>query len=435
MNRKGSRVRWYGALGLLPALFGCEGDDISVGTESRAINSSLCYGSSTDCSSTPASVSVQSPELATCPEAPVGEFALGFHRSYLVTSPTLPLGSLRGLEVARDGSVWVLGDTPVSDYSSLYWLEHRAADGSLLARNEEVARSGARVSIEAQLALNASENPVVIVFSQTIDKDDKDAFTDRLALTEYSLSAEPIGDATLVAGVADSLVRPGPSGSLIIAGNGSYNARRGAIVRLDPTGEPEFVQSNVPTVGRGIGHGISGLVVGDGGETAVVAEQGRNYDLDESRFAIVRFDEHGNALTNWLLDPTPGGESLRLASGQDGGFFVSGARQEGSFVSGFLASYASDGTPRFGYQLHGSSDVLEYSRELDRVFVSASVPGEDGSAKTAAMIISGNGERCEVYSFEGDAGNDLPRQWSVVGGHLYYFTDFGYGHVELPSEW
>jgi hypothetical protein len=71
-------VRWSSILGLSPALLGCEGDDVSVGTESGAINSSRCYGSSSDGDSAPESISLEGPELASCSEEPVGKFTLGY---------------------------------------------------------------------------------------------------------------------------------------------------------------------------------------------------------------------------------------------------------------------------------------------------------------------------------------------------------------------
>jgi hypothetical protein len=363
---------------------GCETQEITVGAEGMPLNLERCYGVSTNCEAAVVTTSLSSAPARTCDETVSGELRQDF---------LIDLGfQADGMTLGDDGSVWVWGTRPAI-------LRHYSAEGTLLG---EAALQGSESDSEVSVAGDARGHAFVVQFVQTFDPADKDRFYDHLRVQEFDEHAQPLGAPVELVGTADSVIAVAADGHITVAGNATSNAARGMALRLDQELEPLWIQNNVPTSGRAVGHGISGLVVdGEGGAFLLSV---RDSGSSEDTLGVVHLDADGNPTWDLLL-PTPfeDGYGGRLASDAQGNLVVAGRLSDARL---FVQSVTASGTPRWSWAVEdGGSFALGVQAETGQVFAA-----ESG----AVSIVSSDGESCSRYALPPLVVNGLEWAWGLT---------------------
>ena len=318
---------------------------------------------------------------------------------------------------AADGSVWsVQSVTTLSrGYEDLY-LTHHAADGELLGVSDAIASEAERSLIDAALAVDAEGLVTVAVYSSFAETADSEVL-ERLTLHRFDRDLRVQGLARAFRGLATPHLSSGALGSVWLAGNAAGNAAHGAISRIS-NGEPDWIQTAVPTSGQGVG-GISALTVADDGFAAVVGRLNPKWSGDGPnvvKLGISTFDEFGTPLWSLALPTEYTQGYLGALSGTADGSLVVAGRVGEQGEALLVQGVSRAGEIGWSYQLAaGFGPSLEVRRDSGRTFVALG---------NELAVIDRDGESCRRFSVPGPATSESP-PWQpdaeyvlVVGGEL-----------------
>lgn len=410
----GGRV--VGILGLGAGLAGataCQGKDISTGDESSAFNLSRCYGAGTRCGIMPTTTLGREVATPDCPATPVGT---------LTEQLSFSVGSAGRMLGAPDGSLWTLTGAFSQDPVV---LAHYSADGALLGSSAPLAEQANHTLVTANLGVNAAGHALVSVYSAYARTAD-DEVTERQTLYEFDADLLPVREPLLFLGSGGSYLASDGEDTFTISGDATHNQAHGVLARFTQ-GEPEWVQTAVPSSGAGAGVGVSALAISPKGEASVLAQRSPGWQPgapDESRFGIARFDQGGNLLWNLVL-PTAyaGGYHAELTSnGAD--LILSG---QAALDQMLVHKVSSAGRLLWGMRLpgHGAEHPLAVDPSTGSVFVAAG---------NALARISADGTRCEQYDLPQPSGGGAMMGVVAAAPYLYLLSERAVQRYQLPSE-
>lgn len=398
---------------------GC-GKEGSARDNSGAFNLGSCYG--TDCAASVRATVGAETEIRDCSDAPVGTVV-----EELAFQPAAGVPSTSKFTIGPDGSVWTLSGTGDSEEIV---LSHYSAEGAYLGSTEPLAEREPYTSLTPDLSVDSMGQALVSIYSVYAPTAD-DPLTERLVIHTIGADLAAVREPLLFRGSGDSLLVGGNGDSFVLAGNGLNNAPHGVLARLSG-GEADWVQTAVPTSGRGAGVGVSALALSETGEASVLAQRSPRWEPgapDEFRFGIARFDQNGAMLWNLELpSPYAGGFVAGMASTPAGDLVVRGVlpAQNGAQQRTLARLITSSGTLGWAFRLPGGFD--------ESLAVDSSGRTVLASFNTIA-IVSADGQRCDQYSLPVPVGTLAFARGVVVRGSAFY-VDSGSGvrRYRLPTE-
>jgi hypothetical protein len=405
--------------GALLVLAACGGvRDVSTGSEGAEYNLNRCFGERTNCRSAKQAVAVTVPDMLECAGASEASLTLDFAHNVeqdRCSGPACQVTLLQ-LATAPDGTAWTLGQLRRGDSNVTILLGHYGLDGTRIGEAEVVSTTNPFTSFDAHLTVDDRGHAYVAWYSVYSPNADAE-LVEALWLQEYDPLAQQQGTALSFSGTASALVQAGSGGRIAMAANANNNARRGSLALLDRSGTLLWNQTNVVTSGQGSGAGVTGLVLGSGGQSTLLAERGHSRE-GEVILGLSRFDADGNSV--W---------DLNLAWGFEAGYHATllGDAAGNIVAAGYLnkvppgpelgqptlvGSFDREGHLRWAMSLYGAgggvAPVLAMEPVSGRIFAL----GNTASGSTIFQI-SGDGQTCQRYS----AGAGFDTYTLAVGTH------------------
>lgn len=413
------------AWGALLLTAGCSGGAVSAGDEGDTINLGRCYG--VDCGSTALA--------ATGSEATVGEPCgpvMGTLSEPFEFEPVASRMSLKDFKRSPDGSFWLLGLTEPMDLNNEFReavLFHYSAEGQLLARSEPLQKGDAHTSMEETLAVDASGNALVAIYSVYAVTADSE-LEEQLNLYSFAPDFTALGPPIAFRGIGVARLGPDPSGAILLAGNALNNAAHGVIARLE-NGEPSWIQTRVPTSGQGAGVGVSALVVDEAGKSAVISQRSKRWESGPNvyTYGIATFEVDGMPAWDLVL-PTPyeSGYIAAMAGSPRGELVVAGYGEgSGTGRNLLVRSVSKTGELGWAYTVPSFWPNVVVDPQTGRTFVS----GND-----ALAVIEADGALCRYLDVPREEGSlaGLGTNLMVDGPFVYALGPTGIQRYELPSE-
>jgi hypothetical protein len=411
---------WGLGAGLL--VVGCSGSDVSVGQESAAFNLERCYGGATKCAASAETIGIET-GIRDCPEEQLG--TLEEEQAF---SPPPTGFQMDDFKVGPDGSIWALaGQGSQSDIVVARW----SPDGMFVGVSEPLASQAEHTTLSCALTLNGAGHALVSVYSVYAATAD-DALTERLMIHTLGSDLQKVREPLAFRGSGDSLVQGGAGDSFTLGGDARNNAAHGVLARVT-AGEPDWVQTAVPSSGLGAGVGVSALSVSADGEASVLAQRSPRWEPgapDTYTYGVARFDESGNPLWNLIL-PTAyaGGWQAYMASMPNGDVVVRGvlASNDASDQS-LVRLVAHDGRLGWGFRFRGGIDNAVEVDLTGRTVL---------AARSSVAVIDANGQSCKQYGLPAPAtgGTNFPSGLLILGSSVYSASfDQGVRRYRLPAE-
>jgi hypothetical protein len=404
----------YGMFAVSPvllALAGCNGADISAGNEGTAINLARCYGA--DCGASAQTASAGDDAAEACAE-PDG-----------VLDAPLVVANPGGLDLHRlalspDGSIWALG--MLGNLKTLELLRY-SADGAVLGTSGVIATAGEHEMMTQDLSVDEAGNAVVAIYTSEAENADVDP-TERLTLRTFDPGFQEVGAPLVFRGMADAGVKATVSGSFLLGGDALENATHGVLARVTD-GEPDWIQTNVPSSGSGAGIGVSALALTANGNVGVLAQRSPRWNggPDTYEYGLSTFDAAGHPVWDLKL-PTAyaGGYRAELAALPNGDFVVNGKLEQDSVL---VRRVTKEGVFGWAFEMRG------YETEL----------AVDAGGRTVApsfagiAVISADGQLCTQQAFpQSDEYFTNSRDIAVSGEYLFMATQYDLLRFRLPNE-
>ncbi len=408
------------------AVTACEGSDVSTGVESSTVNLESCYGEDTHCSA----------DVRTTLGVEVGVRDCDAQATTTLTELFRIDQGFDGyppdrVEVAADGSIWVLvgasGWSNVTDNVGPIRLLHFDAEGTLLGASVVLDEYQDHTEVVADLTVDAAGHAVVSIYTLYAETADS-TLVEMLTVHEYDLALQEQGEPQIFAGVSgDSLVSAGKAGEFTLAGDALDNAKHGVVARVKDR-EPLWIQTHVPTSGRGAGVGVSGLATGSDGQAWVLGQRNPRWEEGEALsyiYGVAAFSPEGNL--SWDLQlPTAYAHGYRAALGAlpQGGVVVAGLLDEGKVL---VRSVSPRGQPGWAYQAPGPVDAV---LAVDQDSGMTLLPVRDGLA-----VVSESGDRCVTVPFDTESASEpfSVRDLAIAGERVYLLTQLDLRVVDLPE--
>jgi hypothetical protein len=400
---------------------GCTGAHISAGDEGDTINLSRCYG--VECDLAPQSFQAS----ATGQGEPCIDSGLALEEPFDFEGIGLPEATVRRLLPAPDGTFWALA-VSYPDFTKIppeSILIHYSHEGELLGQSDPLeVGAGHRSDTSPAFGIDANGNVAVAVYGIYAPTADS-PLVQRLRLFTFDADFAPVGD-SLFSGIASAELAADPTGTLMLAGNATNNAKHGVLTRL-VNGEPSWIQTKVPTSGQGVGAGVSGLVVNEAGESAIVSQRSGRWESgpDVATFGLARFDAKGQPLLDLMLPvQMQGGYGMSLGASSRGDFIVAGLQAMDSLL---VRSVSSAGEVGWAFTAQSQWPNVTVDKSTDRVFA---------LGVGALIAIDAEGRGCQSFEIENEEGELEVAMGDVLVQEPYVYLTRS-NHVRryrLPSE-
>jgi hypothetical protein len=389
----------------------CGGGDVSAGVVGDVVIASRCHA--TNCESHPPSVTLAQPPLLDC----TGVAPFQIADDWRVEAS---LGSVQELELAPDGTLWVLH---VSIDRTLVWVEHYTREGALIGTSERQALvNAARVSLAVDELGKAWILTYLVVAGSTAD----DGFQEHSFLRSFFPDGTALAPDVPFASLAGALVMA-HSGGLTLAGARMQHEQRGSVVRLDEAGEARWIQTQLATDGMGVGVGVAGLAHRVNNVVSVLSERARDFGADTATFGISTLSDAGLLRADQILETRYlGGSPLAMAVDGNDNLYVLGPTHRAEAVTtgavyelATLQAFLSGGAEGYSQMLTATSPPII---AVDRSNSGAFVPTLDGiavleggsCAVVAGPMRSGEFTHRRLRDLEYDAGVFFyAEQWGI----------------------
>jgi hypothetical protein len=302
------------------------------------------------------------------------------------------------------------------------WLEHYAADGSLVAASGFIGLGGPNGMARQHLAVDSQSGAWLMTYLQIAAGDADGDFIENVTLRGFDVGARQLAPTQRIDALAESFVHVGADGAVTVAGNLERYQPGGSLLRFDGDGELLWNQTGLSTLGEA--GGISGIAVADDGSSTVLVARSRpssmpGGDPGASLYALTRFDPAGRSagtglITSAFWNLTP----PRIEAGLGDLLIVSGIRGGDHLVQ----SFPSDGSAGFAYLVSGALTSLAVDRVSGDVYSQA----VGGVAK-----ISAGGATCGIAPVLGK----FEATWFASAGielfadKLYYADSWVFGRL------
>lgn len=430
--------RWGAALvsvGLSAALAGCAGSDVSAGRESAGFNLSRCFGTTTDCSNSPPATLAAETLIRECADPGGGELA-----DELVYPAASGTSTNEVLRVGPDGSVWLLrraatgtGSGPsmaAPDPSGFeLLLDHYTTDGTLLGTSSALVtvNESNHLNVSEDLSVDGAGHALVAVYANYAPNADS-PFAESLTLHEFNGELEHVREPQLFYGVGQSQLLGGSGSSYVLAGNALENAAHGVLVRITD-GQPDWIQTAVPSSGLGAGVGVSGVALNDAGIVSVLSQRSPRWEpgtADQFVYGVSRFDTSGNSVWDLKLSTAyTGGFPAAIAALGDG---VAIAGRIDGFNTLLLRQVTGNGQLGWAFKLAAPSNLPKLQ-----------VDGASGRTIAATgngiAVVASDGHNCQQFSVPNVAGR-IPgfiADLAVASPYVYLLSDT-IKRYRLPTE-
>jgi hypothetical protein len=210
----------------------------------------------------------------------------------------------------------------------------------------------------------------------------------------------------------------------VLAGDALGDGAHGVLARVSQ-GEPEWIQTNVPSSGARAGVGVTSMALVGDGRVGVLAQRSPRWNggPDIYEYGLTTFDRDGQPLWDLRL-PTAytGGSRAEVEALPNGDFVVAGSVGDHGLL---VRRVSATGRLGWGFQLQGYE--AELSIDAGGRAIAPSLGG--------VAVVSADGERCTQRSYpQSDEYYAIPRDVAVSGEYLFMATQYDLLRYRLPSE-